>query len=107
MIDMPLLDTRNGKDLMETFVSDLILQIQSFVAQNERDNIKERQAQGIAAAKARGVHMGRPIKVVPDNFSTIVEKWKSKEMSLAQALEQCGFSESTFYRRYKEYRQDL
>ena len=103
VIDMPLLDTRNGKDLMETFISDLILQIQSFVAQNERENIRERQAQGIAAAKARGVHMGRPIKKMPENFSQLVESWKAKEIGLQEVIEQCGISQATFFRRYKEY----
>ncbi len=107
VIDMPLLDTRNGKDLMETFISDLILQIQSFVAQNERENIRERQAQGIAAAKARGVHMGRPIKELPENFSQLVESWKAKEIGLQEVIKQCGFSQATFFRRYKEYQNTL
>ena len=71
VIDMPLLDTRNGKDLMGTFIADLVLQILSFVAQNERENIRKRQAQGIAAAKARGVRFGRPPKPLPENFPTV------------------------------------
>ena len=73
MIDMPLLDTRNGKDLMGTFIADLVLQILSFVAQSERENIKKRQAEGIAAARARGVHLGRPEKPAPEDFPAIVE----------------------------------
>ena len=75
VLDMPLLDTRNGKDLMGTFIADLVLQILSFVAQNERESIRKRQAQGIAAAKARGVHLGRPSSARPDNFSKIVRAW--------------------------------
>ena len=78
VIDMPLLDTRTCKDLMGTFIADLVLQILSFVAQSERENIKKRQAQGIAAAKAKGVHMGRPVKGVPDNFGKLV-KLRSEE----------------------------
>ena len=77
VLDMPLLDTRNGKDLMGTFIADLVLQILSFVAQNERESIRKRQAQGIAAAKARGVHLGRPSSARPDNFSKIVRAWGS------------------------------
>ncbi|MCQ2530124.1 MAG: recombinase family protein [Lachnospiraceae bacterium] len=104
VIDMPLLDTRRGKDLMGTFIADLVLQILSFVAQSERENIRKRQAQGIAAAKARGVHMGRPVKEVPDDFKRIVQKWEKKEMSLDEALAKCDMSESTFYRRLREQR---
>ena len=80
VIDMPLLDTRNGKDLMGTFIADLVLQILSFVAQNERENIKKRQAEGIAAAKAKGVKFGRPEKEVPDNFEEIVRDWEQKRL---------------------------
>ena len=79
VIDMPLLDTRTCKDLMGTFIADLVLQILSFVAQSERENIKKRQAQGIAAAKAKGVHMGRPVKSVPDNFTDLVKSWKKRK----------------------------
>lgn len=104
VLDMPLLDTRTCKDLMGTFIADLVLQILSFVAQSERENIKKRQAQGIAAAKARGVHMGRPSKELPDNFETIVYQWEEKEISLGQVLAECELSETTFYRKLKEYR---
>ena len=105
VIDMPLLDTRNGKDLMGTFIADLVLQILSFVAQSERENIKKRQAEGIAAAKARGVHLGRPIKKVPANFGTLINQWEKKSIPLSKILEHCGgISESTFYRRLTEYR---
>lgn len=104
VIDMPLLDTRTCKDLMGTFIADLVLQILSFVAQSERENIKKRQAQGIAAAKAKGVHMGRPVKGVPDNFGELVKLREKKKISLEQILQECGMSEATFYRRLQEYR---
>ena len=103
VIDMPLLDTQQGgTDLMRTFIADLVLQILSFVAQNERENIRSRQAQGILAAKARGVHMGRPAKCIPDDFDAIVQDWENGTICLSEALERTGFSASTFYRRRKE-----
>lgn len=102
VIDMPLLDTRNGKDLMGTFIADLVLQILSFVAQNERENIRKRQAEGIAAAKGRGVHMGRPASDVPCDFEYFVYLWKHKRMKLEVILDECGISESTFFRRIRE-----
>ena len=104
VIDMPLLDTRNGKDLMGTFIADLVLQILSFVAQSERENIKKRQAEGIAAAKLRGVKFGRPEKAVPDEFKSLVKEWEQKRLTLGQVLEKCNMSEATFYRRLREYR---
>ncbi len=104
VLDMPLLDTRNGKDLMGTFIADLVLQILSFVAQSERENIKKRQAEGIAAAKARGVKFGRPEKETPDDFGRIVRAWEQKKLSFADVLEKCNMSEATFYRRLREYR---
>lgn len=104
VIDMPLLDTRSGKDLMGTFIADLVLQILSFVAQNERDNIKKRQAQGIAAAKAKGVKFGRPEISIPDDFSTLIRKWEENKLSFFELLKLCNMSEATFYRRLREYR---
>ena len=104
VIDMPLLDTRTCKDLLGTFIAELVLQILSFAAQSERENIRKRQAQGIAAAKARGVHMGRPMKEVPDDFEELVRKWEKKQLSLSQVLEECQIAEATFYRRLREYR---
>lgn len=104
VLDMPLLDTRRGKDLMGTFLSDIVLQVLSFVAENERVNIRQRQAEGIAAAKARGVRFGRPEKQIPQDFGKIVREWEQKKISFAEALEQCGMSESTFYRRLREFR---
>ena len=104
VIDMPLLDTRNGKDLMGTFIADLVLQILSFVAQSERENIRKRQAQGIAAAKAKGVRFGRPEKKVPPSFPQLVRKWEGKQIPLKEVLKQCHMSEATFYRKLREYR---
>ena len=104
VIDMPLLDTRNGKDLMGTFIADLVLQILSFVAQNERESIRKRQEQGIAAAKARGVRFGRPAVEPPENFNSVVTDWEKKRISFHQALHLCGMSEATFYRRLRELR---
>lgn len=104
VIDMPLLDTRQDKNLMGTFIADLVLQILSFVAQNERENIKKRQAEGIAAAKAKGVRFGRPEREMPADFGRIVQEWEQKQLTFEKALEQCGMSESTFYRRLREYR---
>ncbi len=86
VIDMPVLDTRRGKDLLGTFVADLVLQILSFAAQNERENIRKRQEQGIAAAKARGVHMGRSAKSVPDDFDLLVREWQNKKLRLKTCL---------------------
>ena len=103
VIDMPLLDTRNGKDLMGTFIADLVLQILSFVAQSERENIKKRQAQGIAAAKAKGVKIGRPESPLPENFGKIIKNWDHGKISTADALKLCDMSASTFYRRRREY----
>jgi len=105
VIDMPLLDTRREKNLLGTFIADLVLQVLSFAAQNERENIKKRQAEGIAAAKAKGKHLGRPIKPLPPNFDTLVLAWKHKQISLQKVLEQCGgICEATFYKRMNEYR---
>ena len=104
VIDIPLLDTRQGKDLMGTFIADLVLQILSFVAQSERENIKKRQAEGIAAAKSKGVRLGRPEKNVPDNFGSLIKQWEQKKLPLAEVLKQCNMSEATFYRRLREYR---
>ena len=104
VLDMPLLDTRRGKDFMGTFLSDIVLQVLSFVAENERANIRQRQAEGIAAAKARGVKFGRPKKQLPVDFDKIVREGKEKRLSLAEVLQRCGMSEATFYRRLREYK---
>ncbi len=104
VIDMPLLDTRNGKDLMGTFIADLVLQILSFVAENERENIRKRQQQGIIAAKARGVRFGRPETPTPDDFGEIIKKWEKGYITVDAAIQKCGMSQATFYRRLREYR---
>lgn len=104
VIDMPLLDTRNGKDLMGTFIADLVLQILSFVAQNERENIRKRQAQGIAVAKAKGIKFGRPEIALPENFGELVHEWEKKRLPLSEVSEVCKMSEATFYRKLREYR---
>ena len=104
VIDMPLLDTRQWKDLMGTFIADLVLQILSFVAQSERENIRKRRAEGIAAAKARGVRFGRPEIAMPEDFGEIVCRWEKKELSFEDATKLCGMSATTFYRRLREYR---
>lgn len=104
VIDMPLLDTRQGKDLMGTFIADLVLQILSFVAQSERENIRKRQMQGIVAAKAKGVRFGRPEKEIPPEFISFIREWEDKKIALAEILNMCQISESTFYRRLREVR---
>lgn len=107
VIDMPLLDTRQGKDLMGTFIADLVLQILSFVAQNERENIRKRQAEGIAAAKARGVKFGRPPLPLPDNFYGVHQAWRAKKLTLQQAAEACGMPVGTFYGKAVRFEKTL
>ena len=97
VLDMPLLDTRRGKDLMGTFLSDIVLQVLSFVAENERTNIRQRQAEGIAAAKARGVKFGRPPIPLPDNFHAVHKAWRAKQLTLDQAAAACHLPRGTFY----------
>lgn len=106
VIDMPLLDTRTGKDLLGTFIADLVLQILSFSAHSERDNIRKRQAEGIAAAKARGVRFGRPKKPLPDNFIKIYEEWKLEKITGTEAAKRCGIPFSTFRYKAKSYEEN-
>ena len=103
VLDMPLLDTRRGKDLVGTFLSDIVLQVLSFVAENERSNIKQRQAEGISAAKMRGVQFGRPLKPMPEDFIAAFQRWKSGEISGLSAAKECGMAKTTFYRKAKVY----
>ena len=103
VLDMPLLDTRRGKDLVGTFLSDIVLQLLSFVAENERTNIRRRQAEGIAAARRRGVRFGRPPKPLPENFHEVYRRWKSKTINISMAAAECGMPRSTFYSRAKAY----
>ena len=102
VLDMPLLDTRSGKDLLGTFIADLVLQILSFVAQTEREHIRERQAQGIAAAKDRGVKFGRPAKELPPNFYSVLEKWQRQELSGREAARECNMPATTFLKKAKQ-----
>lgn len=103
VLDMPLLDTRRGKDLMGTFLSDIVLQVLSFVAENERTNIRQRQAEGIAAAKEKGVKFGRPALPYPDNFQEIHHDWRKKKITLQQAAEACGMPTGTFYAKARKF----
>ena len=103
VLDMPLLDTRRGKDLMGTFLSDIVLQVLSFVAENERTNIKQRQAEGIAAAKAQGIKFGRPPLPLPDNFYEVHKAWRSKKITLKQAAEACNMPAGTFYGKARKF----
>lgn len=106
VLDMPLLDTRRGKDLVGTFLSDIVLQVLSFVAENERTNIKQRQAEGIAAAKARGVKFGRPPKPLPDNFYEVHKAWRGKQIPLKEAAATCGMPEGTFYAKARKFEKE-
>ena len=103
VLDMPLLDTRRGKDLMGMFLSDIVLQVLSFVAENERSNIRQRQAEGIAAAKARGVRFGRPAIPYPDNFYQIHRDWRNKKITLRQAADACEMPVGTFYGKARKF----
>ena len=107
VLDMPLLDTRRGKDLMGTFLSDIVLQVLSFVAENERTNIRQRQAEGIAAAKAKGIKFGRPPKPLPENFYNLYQKWKSGKITGTAAAKACGMPLSSFRYRAKKYEKDI
>ena len=104
VLDMPLLDTRRGKDLMGTFLSDIVLQVLSFVAENERTSIRTRQAEGIAAAKARGVRFGRPPKPLPESYHSAYQRWMAGAITGSAAARECGMPLSTFRYRSKLYR---
>ena len=104
VLDMPLLDTRRENDLMGTFLSDIVLQVLSFVAENERTNIRQRQAEGIAAAKKRGIRFGRPPKPLPKNFHEIYQQWKNGKITGLEAAKACGMPMSTFRYRAEIYR---
>ena len=103
VLDMPLLDTRRGKDLLGTFISDIVLQLLSFVAENERINIKIRQAEGIAAARARGVRFGRPCQPLPENFHEIMVRWRRHEFTVDEACALCNMKRSTFVSKVLKY----
>ena len=103
VLDMPILDTRREKNLLGTFISDIVLALLSYVAENERINIRQRQAEGIAAAKARGVKFGRPSIPLPNNFYEIHKQWREKELTLKQAAKACGLAGSTFYDKVRKF----
>lgn len=104
IIDMPMLDTRTYKDLMGTFIADLVLQVLSFVAENERVNIRKRQEEGIRAAKLKGIAFGRPMITAPDNFGGLVKQWERGHIRAEDVAKECNMSIATFYRRLCEYR---
>ena len=104
VLDMPLLDTRNNGDSLDSrFVADLVLQILSYVAQKERENIKVRQSQGIAVAKELGKHLGRPAAEFPDNWEAVYNEWKSHNITAVQAMKQTNLKKNTFYNLVKRY----
>ena len=107
VLDMPLLDTRRGKDLMGTFLSDIVLQVLSFVAENERTNIRQRQAEGIAVAKAKGVRFGRPPQPLPPVFHNAYQEWRSGKITGSEAARRCGMPLSTFRYRAEVYRKSI
>lgn len=102
VMDMPILDTRIGKDLIGTFLTDIVLSLLSYVAENERVNIRQRQAEGIAAAKARGVHFGLRPMALPDNFDEVYQLWRENKLSVGKAAERCGMAKSTFYDKARQ-----
>ena len=107
VIDMPLLDTRiEGKNLVGKFISDIVLQVLSFVAENERNNIKQRQAEGIRIAKEKGVKFGRPKVVLPSNTNETIKKYINKELTNIQAAKIIGVSRGTFFRIVKIFKED-
>lgn len=103
VLDMPLLDTRRDKDLLGTFIADLVLQVLSFAAQNERENIRRRQAEGIAAARKKGVRFGRPPKPLPAEFPAALWLWTEGKITLADAARSCRMAKSSF--RYRAMRE--
>lgn len=103
VLDMPLLDTTQHKDLLGTFIADLVLQVLSFAAHKERDNIKQRQSEGIIAAKIKGVKFGRPVITISNDFVKAYNQWKSGEINAVNAMELSGMTKATFYRKVKEY----
>lgn len=104
VIDMPLLDTRREKNLLGTFISDVVLALLSYVAENERTNIKQRQAEGIAAAKARGVKFGRPPLPIPQNFYQMHKDWRAGKITIEEAAKACNMCPKTFYSKAVKYK---
>lgn len=106
VLDMPLLDTRRGKDLMGTFLSDIVLQVLSFVSENERSSIRQRQAEGIAIAREKGIQFGRPPVPLPENFYDIYTRWRKKEIPLKDAAAACQMPIGTFYGKARKYEEE-
>lgn len=104
--DMPLLDTTKTRDLLGNFISDVVLQLLSFVAENERNNIRIRQAEGIAAARKRGVQFGKPKIAMPNNFSTLYYLWETKQITIQEFASACNVRRSTMYNRIKDYQKN-
>ncbi len=104
VLDMPILDTRESDELMNVVMADVFLLFLSYIAQGEYDNIRKRQSEGIAAARAKGIKFGRPVKMPPENFNKIISSWERGEIDLSVLLAETGLTESTFYRRLREYR---
>lgn len=104
VLDMPLLNTLIHKDLLGTLIADLVLSLLSYVAHNERDSIRKRQAEGIASAKARGTHLGRPLKMPPEDFAEVVRLWERDKISFDEVLKRTGLKRATFYNRLREFR---
>ena len=104
VLDMPLLDTRKSRDLTGTLIADIVLQLLSYVAQTERENIRQRQAEGIAAAKSRGVRFGRPTKPLPENFHSVYQRWQAGEITGTDAAKECGMPLTTFRYRAGHYK---
>lgn len=107
VIDMPLLDTRREKNLLGTFISDVVLALLSYVAENERTNIKQRQAEGIAAAKARGVKFGRPPLPIPENFYQMHKDWRAGKITIEEAAKACNMCPKTFYSKAVKYEKSI
>ena len=103
VIDMPILDTRREKNLLGTFISDLVLTLLSYVAENERTVIWQRQAEGIAATKARGVHFGRTPNPLPENFYEVYQRWKMEKITVTEAAKECEMPVSTFFGKARKY----
>ena len=108
VLDMPLLDTRNGNgDLTGKFIADMFFQILAYVSEIERENIRDRQREGIESARERGVVFGRPRKELPENFEEVVSRLRKKEINIKKALEETGMTRSSFYRALKLYESDV
>lgn len=103
VLDMPILDTRHERNLLGTLISDIVLVLLSYVAESERINIRQRQAEGIEAARIRGVRFGRPPVALPENFAEVCEEWRTKKLTLKQAAKKCNLAKSTFFDKARNF----